>query len=152
VSPTGRWSRAGTGRRLVAVGVDWFASLAVSAVLFPAPEPVTGGVLAGRPMATLGIFAVSTAVLVGLLGTTIGHRLVRIRVVRVRDVVGAGEPVARTQGAGERMAGQVRVGPPGPVAGVVRTVLLCLVLPAVVWDSSGRGLHDVAAGTVIVRG
>jgi hypothetical protein len=38
------------------------------------------------------------------------------------------------------------------VAGVVRTVLLCLVLPAVVWDSSGRGLHDVAAGTVIVRG
>ncbi|MFE4466652.1 RDD family protein, partial [Oerskovia sp. NPDC056781] len=30
-------------------------------------------------------------------------------------------------------------------------VLLCLVVPAVVWDGDGRGMHDKAAGTVIVR-
>jgi hypothetical protein len=33
----------------------------------------------------------------------------------------------------------------------VRTVLLCLVIPAVVWDAEGRSLHDRVAGTVIVR-
>ena len=37
------------------------------------------------------------------------------------------------------------------IAGAVRTVLLCLAIPAVVTDSSGRGLHDKLAGTVIVR-
>ncbi|PZP04804.1 MAG: RDD family protein, partial [Dermacoccus nishinomiyaensis] len=37
------------------------------------------------------------------------------------------------------------------LAGAVRTVLLCLAIPAVVTDSSGRGLHDKLAGTVIVR-
>jgi len=34
----------------------------------------------------------------------------------------------------------------------VRSALLCLVIPAVVWDRDGRGLHDTAAGTVLVRG
>jgi uncharacterized RDD family membrane protein YckC len=34
---------------------------------------------------------------------------------------------------------------------VVRTGLLLLVLPAVVYDRDGRGLHDRAAGTVVVR-
>jgi uncharacterized RDD family membrane protein YckC len=33
----------------------------------------------------------------------------------------------------------------------VRTVLLCLVIPAFIWDRDGRGLHDKAAGTVVVR-
>jgi len=139
---TGRGARAGLGRRVVGVAVDWLASLAVSAALFPEPEPVTGGILAGRPLATLGVFAVSTVVLVGLLGTTIGHRLAGIRVVRLRDVT--------RDGAGTAEGG--RVGPPGLVAGLVRTGLLCLVVPAVVWDSDGRGLHDAAAGTVVVRG
>ena len=44
------------------------------------------------------------------------------------------------------------VRPPGVGAAIVRTLLLCLVVPAVVWDADGRGLHDSAAGTVIVRG
>ncbi len=42
-------------------------------------------------------------------------------------------------------------GPPGLLAGAVRTGLLCLVIPAVVWDKDGRGLHDLAARTAIVR-
>ena len=32
----------------------------------------------------------------------------------------------------------------------MRTVLLFLVIPAVVWDRDGRGLHDKIAHTVIV--
>ncbi len=33
----------------------------------------------------------------------------------------------------------------------LRTVLICLVIPAVVIDSYGRGLHDRAVGSVVVR-
>ncbi len=34
---------------------------------------------------------------------------------------------------------------------VVRTLLLCLVIPAFIWDKEQRGLHDVLAGTILVR-
>ena len=33
----------------------------------------------------------------------------------------------------------------------VRTVLLCLAVPALIWDRDQRGLHDKAAQTVLVR-
>jgi uncharacterized RDD family membrane protein YckC len=33
----------------------------------------------------------------------------------------------------------------------LRTLLLCLVIPAVVFDPDQRGAHDKAAGTVVVR-
>jgi hypothetical protein len=33
----------------------------------------------------------------------------------------------------------------------VRTALLCLFFPALFSDSDGRGMHDRAAGTAIVR-
>jgi uncharacterized membrane protein YeaQ/YmgE (transglycosylase-associated protein family) len=114
-------------RRVAALMVDWFLSLAVSGLLFP-EDGAARGILAGDPLATLAVFGVSSAVLVGLLGHTIGHRLTGLRVIRLRD--------ART---------------PGLLAGVVRSALLLLVIPAVVWGRDGRGLHDVAAGTAIVR-
>ncbi len=34
---------------------------------------------------------------------------------------------------------------------VVRTVLLILVIPAVIFDADHRGLHDKAVGTVLIR-
>lgn len=125
--PTGPGSLARMPRRLVALLVDWLLSLAVSGLLFP-EDGVARGILAGDRLATLAVFGVSSAVLVGLLGHTIGHRLTGMRVIRLRD-------------------GRV----PGLVAGVVRSALLVLVIPAVVWGRDGRGLHDVAAGTAIVR-
>lgn len=65
--------------------------------------------------------------LVGTAGFTFGHRLLRLR-------------VEQPDGA-----------PPGPLRALARAVLLCLVIPPVVWDSDNRGLHDKAAGTLIVR-
>jgi len=135
---TGRGAPAGVVRRLAGVSVDWLLSLAVSSALFPADDARAMGLLAGAPLATLAVFGVSTAVLVALLGHTIGQRLVGVGVVRLRDVTGD-------------VAGTARQRPPGLVAAVVRTALLCLVIPAAVWDGDGRGLHDVAAGTVVVR-
>lgn len=114
-------------RRVLALVIDWFVSLAVSGLLFP-EDGVARGILAGDRLATLVVFSVSSAVLVGLLGHTIGHRLAGLRVIRMQD-------------------GRV----PGLLAGIVRSALLVLVIPAVVWGRDGRGLHDVAAGTAIVR-
>lgn len=135
---SGPGSLATLSRRVVALAIDWTLSLAVSSAAFPSGEPAATPLLAGEPFATLGVFALSTTLLVALLGTTVGHRVAGIRVVRLRDVEGSD---------GERP-----VRPPGARAAVVRTLLLCLVVPAVVWDADGRSLHDAAAGTVIVRG
>jgi uncharacterized RDD family membrane protein YckC len=77
---------------------------------------------------TLGVFAVMTIVLVSLTGASFGQRLLGLRVVSVSD----GGPVAAWRVA-------------------IRTGLLCLVIPAVVWDRDQRGLHDRAAGSVVVR-
>ena len=65
--------------------------------------------------------------LVGTLGTTIGHRLMGLQ---VRNVTGGRATL---------------------VQAVIRTVLLCLAIPAVIWDRDGRGLHDKVPNTVIVR-
>lgn len=111
------------------IGLDWFLCLVISSAFFVQPEYVdTTGLerilVAGSPLATLAIWALQHFVLVALLGTTIGHRLAGVRVVR-ED--------------GGRFV--------GPIKAAGRTVLLALVIPAVVWDSEGRGLHDRLMGT-----
>ena len=75
----------------------------------------------------LVVFGVVQVLLVGTLGFSVGHRVIGLVVTRLDS------------------------GPLGPVGAVVRTVLLLLVVPAVVMDEDGRGLHDRAAGSVVVR-
>lgn len=133
----GPGSLARLGRRAAALVVDWVACLAVSAVLLP--TAATGPfLLRGDPLATLAVFAVEHLVLVATIGHTLGHRLLGLQ-------------VRRAVPAAAGVAPRLEDAPPGFVAALVRTALLCLVLPAVVWDGDGRGLHDRAAGTVIVR-
>jgi uncharacterized RDD family membrane protein YckC len=81
----------------------------------------------GDAWATLAIFAVEQILLVGTLGYSVGHRSVGIH------VVGAGG------------------GAPGPLAALVRSLLLCLVIPAVIFDPDHRGLHDKAMNTLLLR-
>lgn len=104
-------------RRVVALVLDWGIAMAISAGFFDS-----------HPMATLGVFAAVTFVLVASLGATIGHAALGLRVTRVTD------------GAA-----------PGVVAAAIRTVSLCVIVPATVWNSDGVGLHDVWAGTRISR-
>ncbi|MBO3103655.1 RDD family protein [Cellulomonas fengjieae] len=133
----GPGSPAPLGRRLVALVIDWVACLLISAAFF-ATAPDAFLLSRGNPTATLAIFVVENIVLVGSLGYTLGHRLLGLRVRRV-------------------FPGQSRVDAgwatraPGFLSALTRTLLLCLVVPAVVWDSDGRGLHDRVAGTAIVR-
>lgn len=83
--------------------------------------------LVGSPLATLGIWALQHFILVSTLGTTIGHRILGVKVVHEDG----GSPV-------------------GPLAGLIRTALLALVLPAIFTDVSGRGYHDRAARTQVI--
>lgn len=59
-----------------------------------------------------------------------------------------------------RSAGQLLCGvyvarldnrPVGFLWALVRTVLLCLLIPALIWDRDFRGLHDKAAHTAVCR-
>jgi len=123
----GPGSLARPARRLAALAVDWLLCLAISAAFLDAD-----------PMATLAVFAAENVLLVGTAGHTVGHRLLGLRVRAHVPPSGTGTPPDAAL-------------LPGPVRALVRTVLLCLVVPAVVWDGEGRSLHDRAAGTVIVR-
>ncbi len=136
----GPGSAASLRRRSVALAVDWLLSMAVASVFWPDPNAVGPRFLAAAPWATLVVFIVSTVVLVGLLGHTVGHRLLGLRVVRLVTDTSADGPVRLPV-----------PGPPGIAAAALRTVLIALVIPAVVWDRTGRGMHDVAARTVVVQ-
>jgi uncharacterized RDD family membrane protein YckC len=120
---SGPGSLARFGRRLVAVSVDWFLSTLIAAGLL-GYHLGEGGF---GPFKPLAVFVVMNVVLVGTLGSTIGHRLLGIRVVRL-DGVSA-----------------------GPILAIIRTALLAVVIPAVIWDRDTRGFHDKIAGTVTTR-
>lgn len=85
------------------------------------------GAITGSTSWTPVVLGVENLLLVGTLGYGIGGRLFGIRVSRI----GGGHPY--------------------PPAVLIRTVLLCLAIPALIWDRDGRGLHDKLAGTVVVR-
>lgn len=109
--------------RLAALIVDWAASLVVAAGLFGL------GALRGhdwRMWMPYLVFFVESAVLTALVGGSFGQLLARVAVVRAD-----GEPLEWWRA-------------------VVRTVLKCAVIPAVVIGAERRGLDDLALGTVVV--
>lgn len=63
---------------------------------------------------------------------------------------------ARTPGQAVLGMGVARVDEPGAKVGiwrpVVRTLLTAFVLPAAIVDTEGRGMHDRATGTTVIRG
>ena len=80
-----------------------------------------------EPLATEVIFLVLQVVFIPTLGASVGQRLCGLRVAALDGGwVGLWRPI-------------------------VRTFLLALVLPAIVWDSDQRGFHDKIAGTVLYR-
>ncbi|MFD9456503.1 RDD family protein [Streptomyces sp. NPDC059985] len=118
---SGPGSVARFGRRIGAVVIDWVGCQLIAYGL------ITGGDLAATGNWTLGIFVALTILTVGTVGFTPGKRILGLRVI----------------GQDGNRLGIVRV--------VARTLLLALVIPALVWDRDGRGLHDRLAGAVQVR-
>lgn len=79
-------------------------------------------------LATLLIFGLTQWLFVATVGNSVGHRIMRIKV--------------------QRLDGAPWV---GFWKSLIRVSLILLVLPPTIWDADGRGLHDKAAGTVLVR-
>jgi uncharacterized RDD family membrane protein YckC len=74
------------------------------------------------------LLIVIDTVFLGLFGQTPGMRLARIRCVAYLD------------------GGAI-----GLLRGLYRAVLLALLIPALIADSEGRGLHDKAADSIVIK-
>jgi uncharacterized RDD family membrane protein YckC len=119
---SGSGSAGGVVRRLGALMIDWLMSVVIAlAVLGGDKNPASTQYLA------VAVFAAEIYLLTALTGFTVGKRLLGLRVVRLD-----GQPV------GLRWS-------------LVRTVLFLLVIPPLVLDADLRGLHDRAAGTIVIR-
>jgi uncharacterized RDD family membrane protein YckC len=112
------------GRRLGALFIDWIiAALSGVAVAGVSYPPKD-------PMQNLiitGIFVLEVSVLTGLLGYSIGKRIFGLKVENPD-----GRPI-------------------GVARALLRTALVCLVIPAIVMTDDKRGLHDLAAGSRVTR-
>ncbi|MFB7663404.1 RDD family protein [Kitasatospora sp. NPDC056138] len=117
----GPGSLARPGRRIGALFVDGWLCSLIAYGL------LARGDQSEANLWTTPLFYGVTVLLLATAGTTVGKRLFGLRVVRL-DGSRATIP-------------QV----------LLRTLLLCLVVPALVWDRDTRGLHDKAVGTVEVR-
>ncbi|MCF3962624.1 RDD family protein [Streptomyces fuscigenes] len=117
----GPGSVARFGRRLGAILVDWALCVVIVYGL------ITHSSAHSVENWALVVFFVLSVLTVGTVGSTPGKRLFRLRVV-AED--------------GGRL-GVVRV--------LIRSVLLCIAIPALIWDRDGRGLHDRLARAVQVR-
>ncbi|WP_370412201.1 RDD family protein [Streptomyces fradiae] len=117
----GPGSIARPGRRLGALAVDWALCMLIAYGL------ITHGYNQATGNWALVILLVMSVLTVGTIGFTPGKRLFGLRVVSAN---------------GGRL-GLLRV--------VLRSLLVCLAIPALIWDRDGRGLHDRFSGAVQVR-
>jgi uncharacterized RDD family membrane protein YckC len=115
---------AGWGRRILALFVDWITCLAVVEGL------VAAGVLGGNPngLGTMALFVLESALFTAVAGGSFGKLATRLRVVRQDDPA---RPVSLLRA-------------------LVRSVLVALLVPPLL-TFDGRGLHDLAAGTRLVK-
>lgn len=118
--PGGRNAIAGQGRRFGATFIDWMLAQLIALGLLPDANPGDRGVV------TMAVFVVMNLALVTTIGAGIGGRLFGLR-------------VARLDGAN-----------PNLLQVLLRTVLMAVVIPALIWDRDNRGLHDRASNSVVV--
>ncbi|MEV4734998.1 MULTISPECIES: RDD family protein [unclassified Microbacterium] len=123
----GTGSIARPGRRIGALLIDYVAATIIATGFLGFDQfalPSEAGLTQFAPMA---VFAVLQILFIPTAGGSPGHRILGMRVVRLGG-------------------GWVGIWRP-----IVRTLLLVVVIPAVIWDTDQRGLHDKAAGLVLIR-
>ncbi|MGC5342830.1 RDD family protein [Streptomyces sp. DT24] len=118
----GPGSIAPLGRRFGALFIDWALCVLIAYGLFARGDQQATSNWA------LAVFLVMSVLTVGTVGCTPGKRLLGLRVV--------------AEDGGRLGLGRV----------LIRSLLLCVAIPAFVWDRDGRGLHDRLARAVQVRG
>lgn len=120
---TGVGSVAGFGRRLVALCIDWIACALIAQLLFP--QYAYGS--ARSAVNTMIVFFIVKSLFTWLGGATAGQRILGTRVISMNG-------------------GIIQ-----PWRALLRTALVCLVIPAAIWNRDGRGLQDLICRTVEVR-
>ena len=115
--------QAGLGRRVLALSIDWAIASFTAALVYPLQSSALV-----PSLFRLGVFVLEVALLTSLGGASAGQRVMGLRVLSWPDNL------------------FLR---PGPI--LLRTFLIALVIPAVVTDKDGRGLHDRAAKSVVMR-
>lgn len=109
------------GRRILALLLDWGVSYLIAWAFLPHSDGTANG------WWILAVFAAEQVLFLMLLNGSPGHLVVGLRLVPIVPA------------------------PLGLWRPIVRTLLLCVVIPAVIWDRDQRGVHDRVAGTVLVR-
>lgn len=124
---TGTGSIARPGRRIGALLIDYLAATIIATGFLGYDQfalPSEAGLTMFAPMA---VFAVLQILFIPTAGGSPGHRILGMRLMRLDGGwVGLWRPI-------------------------VRTLLLVIVIPAVVFDADQRGLHDKATGLVLIR-
>lgn len=118
---SGPRSIARPGRRIAALAIDWALAYGLSLAFFSTGPWQTDAFI------TLGLFAGIQLLFLLVVNGGVGHLVLGLRVVPLNP---------------GRLA---------PWRSLVRTLLVCLFVPAVIMDADQRGLHDRVAGTVLVR-
>jgi uncharacterized RDD family membrane protein YckC len=116
---------ASWARRILALLVDYAACWGVMLLIYGADWFGSGSL----PSVYLNLlFIGESAVLMALSGGSFGQLVTRLRVVRVD---GSGRPLSL-------------------LTALLRQVLICLVIPPLVFRPDGRGLHDMICGSATV--
>ena len=117
------YATASWGRRVIALLVDWFASLAVVSLFYP----VFGETGGPGSLYTMLVFVAESTIFTATMGGSFGKLVARLRVVRV-------------PGGGRLSLWR----------SLVRAVLVALVIPPLVFRPDRRGLHDMAVDSATV--
>jgi uncharacterized RDD family membrane protein YckC len=121
------YPRISQGRRMLGITIDWFAAYAVTLGFFAGDGSFlersrnVGGTV-------LLVLALEYIVLVALTGSSFGHRIVGLKVVRFSD----GGPVTILQA-------------------LIRTVLLVTIVAAITFDENGRAPNERLSNTVLIK-
>jgi uncharacterized RDD family membrane protein YckC len=121
------YPRISQGRRMLGIAMDWLAAYAVTLGFFAG-----SGTFLERSHRVGGtallVLAIEYLVLVTFGGSSFGHRIVGLKVVRFSD------------------GGSVT-----PLQALIRTVLLIAIITAITFDDNGRGINERLSNTVLVK-
>jgi uncharacterized RDD family membrane protein YckC len=117
----GPGSVASVGRKASALIIDWATAYVIA-------KAIGSGMSSNQvSLLILEIFAAQVAFATALTGSSFGQRLLGLCVVSLEN---------------QRLTvGRV----------IVRTLLICLVIPAVIYDRDNRGFHDKAVNSVVIN-
>ena len=116
-------ARASLSRRLAALFIDWMIATFTGALFYPLFASSLE-----PSLVRVGIFILEVGLLTALTGASIGKRILGLRVLSYPD--------------------QLFI---APGSAFLRTFLLALVIPPLVQDEEGRGLHDRFTKSQVVR-